>query len=348
MITKMESLKGPSNILLKNLFFDDFIRMEASTLCQLKCPVCIQNNGETNILGKGYLKFRNFKKFIEENPYIKKIELSSHGEMFLNPELEDIIKYSYEKKIALQVDNGVNLNTVSKEMLGCLVKYKFRLIRVSIDGASDQTYRLYRIGGNFSQVIENIKTINFFKKKYNTEFPALIWQFVIFGHNEHELTEASNLAQSLGMQFIPKFNWDPAYSPIRDKELVKRIMGFTSWIEHDEKSDKLYVNACIQFWTMPQINWDGRLLGCCVNHWGDFGNVFQAGFKKCLQSEKYTYAKKMLLGLAKPRQDMSCYYCSHYKEISSKNQHSKIYSLLESSLNNYFKRMERITHSGPI
>jgi MoaA/NifB/PqqE/SkfB family radical SAM enzyme len=333
----MDKLKDCSEVLLKNLVFGDFIRMESSTLCQLKCPVCIQNNGETNILGKGYLKFKDFKKFVEKNPYFKNIELSNYGEMFFNPELKEIIEYAYQKKINLKADNGVNLNTVSIGTLEYLVKYEFKLLRVSLDGASSSTYQIYRIGGDFNRVIENIKTINSYKKKYNSGFPELIWQFVIFGHNEHELSQAQVLAQSLGMQFIPKFNWSPAYSPIRNKEFVKRIMGFTSWIEHDEKSDRLYMDGCTQFWTGPQINWDGKLLGCCVNHWADFGNVFETGFKNCLQSERYTYAKKMLLGLAGPRQDLPCYYCSHYKEICSKNQHKKLSSLLENYLANYIK-----------
>jgi MoaA/NifB/PqqE/SkfB family radical SAM enzyme len=348
MITKTASLKDYTKILLENSIFGDFIRMEASTLCQLKCPACIQGNGRADKLGKGYLKYRDFKKFIEENPYFRNIELSNYGEIFLNPELRDIIEYAYQKKINLQADNGVNLNTVNKETLEYLVKYKFKLIRVSIDGASNQVYQIYRIGGNFNQVIENIKTINHFKKKYNSQFPLLIWQFIIFGHSEHELIAASKMAQSLNMQFIPKFNWDAAYSPIRNTEFVRKIMGFSSRAEHDNKTDKLYMNACTQFWLMPQINWDGRILGCCVNYWTDFGNVFEAGLKSCMHSERYSYAKKMLLGLAGPREDMPCYNCFHYKEISSKNQHSRIYSLLESYLINYFKRMKSIAHSRSI
>ena len=328
----MEKRKDFSEMLLKNLPLNKYIKIEASTLCQLKCPACIQSNGEANILGKGYLKFRDFKKFIAETPNFKNIELSNYGEIFLNPELKDIVAYSHKNNLNLHADNGVNLNTVTREMLECLVKYQFRSIVVSIDGACAQTYRIYRVGGDFKRVIENIKIINQFKKIYNSKFPELTWQFVIFGHNEHELAAASKLAQSLNMQFIPKFNWDLLYSPVRDKEFVRRIMGFTSWIEHDEKSDGLYVQACAQFWTGQQINWDGRLLGCCVNHWGDFGNVFEAGFKNCLQSEKYTYAKKMLLGLAAPRDDIPCSRCFHYKEISLKNQHSRLHSLLQSFL----------------
>ncbi len=337
-----QNLKRRSVALLKNLIFGNFIHLEASTLCQLKCPECIQNNGEVNILGKGYLKFRDFKKFMEVNPCFKIVELSNYGEIFLNPELKDIIKYAYQNNIALQAYNGVNLNTVSKEMLECLVRYRFRAIRVSIDGASQETYRIYRIGGDFHQVIENIKSINFFKHKYRSRFPELFWQFVIFGHNEQELNKASNLAQALNMRFIPTFNWNPAYSPLRNKELVKKRMGFATWIEHDDKTDSLYMNACSQLWRGPQVNWDGRLLGCCVNHWSDFGNVFKTGFKNYIQSERYIYAKKMLLGLAEPRIDIPCSHCFHYRELSAKNQHLRLYSLLENYFAQYLKQRFRI------
>lgn len=37
----------------------------------------------------------------------------------------------------------------------------------------------------------------------------------------------------------------------------------------------------------PQINWDGKLLGCCLNFWGDFGgNAFEQGLERILTSEK--------------------------------------------------------------
>jgi hypothetical protein len=100
-------------------------------LCQLKCPVCIHARGESGPLGKGYLKFKDFKKFVDTYPEFKQMELSNYGEMFLNPELSDIIKYAYEKNIRLYADNGVNMNTVSQEVLEGLVKYKFRRLTVS-------------------------------------------------------------------------------------------------------------------------------------------------------------------------------------------------------------------------
>lgn len=36
-------------------------------------------------------------------------------------------------------------------------------------------------------MIGNVRKINAFKHQYNSQQPRLNWQFVIFGHNEHEI-----------------------------------------------------------------------------------------------------------------------------------------------------------------
>ncbi len=90
------------------------VRLEACSLCQLDCPECtvrlLEKKAPKDWLG--YLKFDDFKKFVDDNDFIKEIELSNNGEIFLNPELDEIIKYAYMKKIKLRAFNGVNLNTV--------------------------------------------------------------------------------------------------------------------------------------------------------------------------------------------------------------------------------------------
>ena len=195
-------------VLMKDFFFNCFkyglignsVRIDAALICQLKCPLCSQARDEGGIK-KCYLKFADFKKFVDDNPTIRNIELSNDGEIFLNPELKDIMEYAYKKRINLAARNGVNLNTVDEETLDCLVKYKLRAMLISIDGATNDTYRIYRRGGDLCNVIENIKRINFYKQKYNTVFPRLIWQFILFGHNEHELPEARKMAKDLNMKF---------------------------------------------------------------------------------------------------------------------------------------------------
>ena len=302
---------------------EDFFRLEASSMCQLECPKCPTGKGlnRKGVIGWGYLRFRDFKRLIDRNPGIKSIELSNYGEIFLNPELKDIIEYAHVKNISLTAANGVNLNTINEETIECLVKHKFRYLQISLDGATNNTYGIYRKRGNLDQVIKNVKRINYYKRKYNTKFPKLVWQFVIFGHNEHELPAARDMAKRLGMDFMPRFNWDPSYSPVRNREFVRKEsgLGAASKEEFEQKTGEIgrFDLFCWQLWFSPQINWDGKLLGCCVNRDSDFGNVFELGLKKCLRSEKYIYAKKMLLGREKARDDIPCSKCPTYVKIRS-------------------------------
>ncbi len=295
----------------------NFVRIDASTICQLQCPICPTANRiiAKTIIGSNYLTFSNFKQFIDQNPKIKTIELSNWGEIFLNPELHKIIQYAYEHHVSLTAGNGVNLNRASDETLKAVVNYKFKLINISIDGATNETYRQYRRNGNLEEVLNNIVKINEYKKRYRTVYPLLIWQFIIMGHNEHEILSAKSMAKNLNMIFFPKLNWDSRYSPIIDKESVRKNAGL-SFVTRDEffqKFQKDYILECSQFWTSPQINWDGKLLGCCQNMWGDYGNVFEQGLIPCLQSEKYQYAKNLILGKVPPREDIPCIQCPTYK-----------------------------------
>jgi len=283
------------------------IALEASTACQLKCPSCSNAKGLiAKTLGTGFLKFNSFTKLINENPWIRSIELSNYGEIFLNPDLLKIIKYGYKKKLILLANNGVNLNTVSDDILEALVKYKFISMTCSIDGVTQKSYSIYRRKGNFEKVINNIKKLISYKNKYNSEFPHLRWQFIIFGHNIQELQAARQMANDLNMEFVLKSSWDETFSPVKKKDLTKiksRRKRFFKWRRE---------NICRMLWEGPQINFDGRVLGCCRNVKSDFGNAFTDGLINCLNNERINYARYMLLGKKEGRDDIPCTTCNIY------------------------------------
>lgn len=117
------------------------IRLEAATVCQLKCPSCPTASGEIGrTLRSGFLKFENFKKIVDENPWVAEIELSNWGEILLNPDLVKIMAYAWKRSVNLRAENGVNLNTAPDEVLEGLVRYRFHSMNCSIDGASVETY----------------------------------------------------------------------------------------------------------------------------------------------------------------------------------------------------------------
>jgi MoaA/NifB/PqqE/SkfB family radical SAM enzyme len=252
------------------------------------------------------------------NRRIRHVELSNWGEILHNPALSEILSVAHRSGIKLTANNGVNFNSVRDAILEALAKYRFHSLTIAIDGATPESYREYRRGGDFDQVIANIEKLNQFKRRYRSRYPVLTWKFVIFGHNEHELDRARAMARSLGMNFSPTFNaegWGPQFSPVRDRDLVRARsgMGVASFTEFREKYRREFVMPCRDMWLSPQINWDGKMLGCCVNVWGDYGNVFESSLRECLASEKYRYAQKMLLGQAEARSDIPCVQCHFYQ-----------------------------------
>ena len=297
------------------------VRLETSTACQLKCPACSTALGKIgNNIGTGFLRFGDFKKLGDHNPWVRAIELSNWGEMFLNPDLLTIIQYAYQKRVVLRADNGVNLNTASEEQLEALVRHRFHSMTCSIDGASQETYVLYRKRGNFERVISHIKKINEYKRKYRSPRPALRWQFVAFGHNEHEIHKAEQMAKTLHMSFSVKLSWTgEKFSPVKDRDLIRKKsgLGVADRKEYHEKYGPRYLQKqfCAQLWRNPQINWDGRVLGCCVNYWGDFGNAFQEGLEQALNNEKIAYARQMLFGKKPAREDIPCTRCPCYQTM---------------------------------
>ncbi len=296
------------------------VRLEASSRCQLRCPSCPTTAKTIHpLVGSGVLKFQDFRSFLEANRGVTKIELSNYGEVFLNPQLLEILRFAHERKVALSMTNGVNLNHVSPELLEALVQYRVTAMTCSIDGASQETYVQYRVRGDFDRVIENIRQINHHKVREASEFPRLTWQFIVFGHNEHEIDRAKQLARELNMAIHFKLSWDPDFSPVREiaRVLAETGLPAASREAFAEKTGTGYLSSlCQQLWLQPQINWDGKNLGCCRNFWGDFGgNAFQDDLVKMVNQGTMAYAREMLQGKELPRADVPCTTCSVYQQM---------------------------------
>ena len=123
------------------------------------------------------------------------------------------------------------------------------------------------------------------------------------------------------MDFFTTLNWDPNYSPVRDPEAVRAATDDAATQDEYEglHGHSYYQYVCHQLWDEPQINWDGKVLGCCVNHWGDFGgNAFRDGLTASVNTEQIQYARAMLLGRAPPREDIPCTRCWEYQKMSKR------------------------------
>ncbi len=294
-------------------------RVDASTVCQLRCPLCPSRDGRGRaFLGNGFLAPADFVRFLDGNPRVREVELANAGEALLNPELPGLLKSAAERGVATSLGGGVNMNDVSDEALDALVRYGTRRMRISIDGTTEETYQRYRVGGSLRGVLANIRRLNEVKLKYRSDSPELVFQFILFGHNEHELERAHVLARMLNMRIFVKMNRLPDRLAIRDRERIRRLYGYADRREFREATGMIYCRElCLCLWRAPQVNWDGRLLGCpCNKHSAFAERVLDGSFEREVNNERMMYARRMLLGEAPARDDIPCSNCSWYRQIS--------------------------------
>ncbi len=300
------------------------VKIEACSICNLNCRDCYMRNTAEKmpIIGSGYLKFKDYKNFIDKHPYIESVELSFAGEIFLNPELLEIIKYSFEKDIKLTALNGVNFNEISDETLEALVKYQFTVITFSIDAVTNETYQIYRRRGNLNKVIENIEKLNYYKEKYNSIYPILQWQYIVFKHNISEIAGVKDLAQKLKISNIRfKRPWNGEVELNELSNTIKKII-ISIYRNNKYYHSRENTNICHQIYLQPQINWDGMLLGCYCSTYNNLDvNVFKVGLKRALNSKKMKYMKNVIQGKVNSDESIACHKCCYFQIMKAQNKY---------------------------
>ena len=207
-----------------------FIQLEFTTHCQLKCSGCWRCDPLLyKNIPDGHLLPENLKTLFEDGKldHLQTINISFNGEGLMNPHFAELLHICYDYGIKTIAPIGFNFNYITDEQIEAIVDTKLSPIRLSIDGASQETYSKYRVDGNFDKVIENIKRLQAYKQKVGSEYPELTWYMVAFNWNIHEADKAQKMAEELGIEFKLVSNCFPKV----DKLTLENERKFTDWID---------------------------------------------------------------------------------------------------------------------
>ena len=177
------------------------IQIEPSLPCNLKCPGCMQSKVK-NILDteqKPYiLPLDWFKRIIlsciHNQVKVDKIAFVGRGEPTLSNQLSDMIKYCKEKTdINMSMDTNCTQNFNDNYTM-------LHNINCSIDGATNQSYDKYRIGGNFEKTIDFMKKCVASKISHNRTC-NIVWKYILFNTNDsyQEMNLAQHIANQIGI-----------------------------------------------------------------------------------------------------------------------------------------------------
>lgn len=237
-----------------------YLKVETTSLCQMACPGCAHGELESKRAlsrGKVQLRLEEFRTIID--PVYRSvigISLSFRGEPLLGKDLIPIIEHAHSKNIAVSFPSNFSVS-LPDEKITQLVKSGVDTIYVSLDGASEETYRQYRLGGSFQQVLRNVEAIARVRAKLGFSRPRLVWKFVVFAHNRHEIPLVATQYRRLGFdafEFVEDES-NPAKSQARSRnnaELVAHHRG------------------CWWAWHTATVRADGIVAPCCKSG-ADFG-----------------------------------------------------------------------------
>ena len=270
------------------------IMIEPTNICNLKCPMCPSGNGSLK-RAKGYMDFELFKKVIDEvSEYAFMVILWNQGEPFLNKDMVKMINYAHSKRMYTLVSTNANILPSAE---GIVDSGLDRLI-ISLDGASQETYNQYRINGEIDKVKENVRKLVEAKKKKNTIFPKILWQFIVMKHNEHEIELIQKLAKdtgvdSLSLKTVQIYEKDDIknFLPENPKYRRYKISGNDFELKFGIK------NRCRRIWRQPVINWNGEMAVCCFDKDIDFpvGNVKTNSVRSIFKNQKFQKMRNIIL-----------------------------------------------------
>ena len=272
------------------------LSIEPTTSCNLRCPQC-PSGLRSFSRDTGMLQKEVYEKVINElHPYLSFLTFYFQGEPYLNPLFFNMVEYASKKNIFTHT--STNAHYLNKKNSLLTVQSGLDQIIISIDGFSEETYTKYRIGGSLEKVLQGTKNLVEAKKKLRSDSPNIIWQFIAFDHNLHEIPFAKKVAKEYDVNQL-KIKTAQIYNFEEGNELIPKN---NKWARYRKVGGKYEIknkllNHRWRMWQSAVITWDGIMVPCCFDKDAKYqmGNVLENKVKEIWQNGQYQSFRKLIL-----------------------------------------------------
>jgi len=283
--------------------------IEPTTSCNLRCPQCPSGlrsfSRPTGMLGMSVFG-KAIQSLAHSSGYVT---FYFQGEPYLNPQFLDMV--SMASKHRMYSATSTNAHYLDRENAEKTVRSGLDRLIISIDGSTQETYGKYRIGGKLEKVLSGTKELMEAKKRLGSATPHVIWQFIVFSHNEHQLEEIRTLAKTYRVDELAVKSAQ-IYDYETGSDLMPQNEDYSRYKADGQKfaiKNKL-LNHCWRLWNSCVITWDGKVVPCCFDKDGTYrlGNLNDTDFDAVWKGEAYRRFRQQIL---KGRQHIDiCKNCS--------------------------------------
>ena len=205
--------------------------VDPSNVCELACPGCVHSERSEELKlfdwHKGTLSENRFRDLLRlYGPSAIGIYFCNYGEPLLNMNTPNLIRRAKAYLMSTALSTSLSVRRFNAE---AYVESGLDFMVLSVDGATQPVYEIFRRNGKLDLVIDNIEALVAAKRKLGKRTPVLSWNFLAFQHNLHEIPMAEQMARKLGVNVFRVVNpfdvgWDdPSVRPATIKSYVKRL-----------------------------------------------------------------------------------------------------------------------------
>ena len=252
-----------------------FVSVEPANFCQLRCPECpVGLRGErreakgergTPLLGGaggGLLTLELFHRILDEvKKHAHTMQFYFQGEPLLNKQLPEMIAMAHQ--VGLYTIVSTNAQALNRGTAEALVKSGLNRIIVSIDGFSEESYAVYRVGGSLHKALEGLQHLANAKAEHHSRIRIEL-QMLRLRSNEHEWDWIKKNYKSLGATHLvfktaQLYNFEYGHPLMPTDERYSRYRK-TADGTYMHKSSPLHSTPRLRRFMLPP------LVGLCHHH----------------------------------------------------------------------------------
>ncbi len=262
--------------LLRVIGLPHIVMIEPTNECNLHCPLCPTGAG-TLARPKGQMSFELYRRILADlDSSLERVMLYNYGEPFVHPRIVDMIALAHQAEVHTRVStNGLVFQRSIRA--DDLITSGLDYLRVSVDGATPETYNVYRVGGHLDKVLEGVRLLQARKRELGKRKPVVELQFIVMRHNEHEIPLIRQTARELGTLLrLKSVGLGNLHDNPTKRDWLPQDASLTRYSESFDLARGAH-RVCEHPWHRLVINWDGQVTPCCYDPNGDYALGSAAG-----------------------------------------------------------------------
>jgi radical SAM protein with 4Fe4S-binding SPASM domain len=265
LVKRLNLLKSGLNLIYRRLrpwSWPINMMIELTNYCNLRCPVCPTGNGEIERPPRA-MELELFERLMNEvGPYLITAALFCWGEPLMHPRLSDALRIASKQRVPVRLStNGQDLG--DNRMIRALLDHPPAYLTVAIDGLTNETNSLYRVGADLELVLQGVRSLAEAKRQKGAGLPVLHMRFIAMKHNQHEIPQvrafaAQHLFDLLTIRSLSIIDGPEGVH----RELVPDEEAFRAYAYEGEKRVSRSDFICQEPFIFPTVFADGTVVAC--------------------------------------------------------------------------------------